>query len=107
MMLSGVPPQLSVCSDPLPCATGDVPGSWTYSLVLLMLPGLESFELTPEIPFVNIGERCNLAGSLRFKRMIEQNKYEDALAVALEQVENGAQLLDVNMDAVCDCLHPW
>lgn len=65
----------------------------------MMLSGLESFELTPEIPFVNIGERCNLAGSLRFKRMIEQNKYEDALAVALEQVENGAQLLDVNMDA--------
>ncbi len=47
---------------------------------------------------MNIGERCNVAGSRKFLRLIKEDKYEDALAVAKEQVENGAQVLDINMD---------
>ena len=48
--------------------------------------------------FINIGERTNITGSLKFKRLIKENKYEEALSVAIEQVKNGAQIIDVNMD---------
>ncbi|HMN51460.1 MAG TPA: methionine synthase, partial [Xanthobacteraceae bacterium] len=64
----------------------------------LRLSGLEPFELTPEIPFVNVGERTNVTGSAKFRKLITDNKYDEALAVAREQVENGAQVIDVNMD---------
>jgi len=64
----------------------------------LRLAGLEPFELTPEIPFVNVGERTNVTGSAKFRKLITENKYDEALAVAREQVENGAQVIDVNMD---------
>jgi len=64
----------------------------------MRLSGLEMYEKTENIPFVNLGERCNIAGSRRFKRLITNKKYEDALQVALDQVENGAQVLDINMD---------
>ncbi|KAK3738927.1 hypothetical protein RRG08_006494 [Elysia crispata] len=60
--------------------------------------GLEPFYMTPETNFVNIGERCNVAGSKRFCRLIKTRKYEEALSVAKIQVENGAQVLDINMD---------
>ena len=50
------------------------------------------------INFVNVGERTNITGSKKFARLIRENKYEEALAVARQQVENGAQILDVNMD---------
>jgi 5-methyltetrahydrofolate--homocysteine methyltransferase len=62
----------------------------------LRLSGLEPFEIPAT--FVNIGERCNLLGSRKFKRLIEQNKWDDALEIAREQVENGAQILDFNFD---------
>jgi 5-methyltetrahydrofolate--homocysteine methyltransferase len=62
------------------------------------LSGLEPFELTPDIPFVNIGERTNVTGSARFRKLITNGDYTTALAVAREQVENGAQVIDVNMD---------
>lgn len=62
------------------------------------LAGLESLEITPEKNFINIGERTNVAGSRKFARLIREKKYEEALAIAREQVENGAQILDVNMD---------
>jgi 5-methyltetrahydrofolate--homocysteine methyltransferase len=62
------------------------------------LSGLEPFELTPEIPFVNVGERTNVTGSARFRKLITNGDYAAALAVAREQVENGAQVIDVNMD---------
>ncbi len=62
------------------------------------LSGLEPFELTPEIPFVNIGERTNVTGSARFRKLVTNGDYTAALAVARDQVENGAQVIDVNMD---------
>jgi 5-methyltetrahydrofolate--homocysteine methyltransferase len=64
----------------------------------LELSGLEPFTLTDDIPFVNVGERTNITGSARFRRLIKDNEYGEALAVALQQVESGAQIIDVNMD---------
>ncbi len=62
------------------------------------LSGLEPLNFTPEINFVNVGERTNVTGSARFRRLIQDDDYESALEVAREQVENGAQIIDVNMD---------
>src|SRR5580698_9823725 len=64
----------------------------------LRLSGLEPFELTPAIPFVNIGERTNVTGSARFRKLVTAGDYTAALQVARDQVENGAQIIDVNMD---------
>src|SRR5450432_1230511 len=64
----------------------------------LRLSGLEPLVIRPESNFVNVGERTNITGSKKFARLIRENKYEEALAVARQQVENGAQILDVNMD---------
>jgi 5-methyltetrahydrofolate--homocysteine methyltransferase len=64
----------------------------------LRLSGLEPFELTPQIPFVNVGERTNVTGSARFRKLITNGDYASALAVARDQVENGAQVIDINMD---------
>jgi 5-methyltetrahydrofolate--homocysteine methyltransferase len=64
----------------------------------LRLSGLEPFELTAAIPFVNIGERTNVTGSARFRKLITAGDYTAALQVARDQVENGAQIIDVNMD---------
>jgi 5-methyltetrahydrofolate--homocysteine methyltransferase len=64
----------------------------------LRLSGLEAFALTPEIPFVNVGERTNVTGSAKFRKLITAGDYASALTVAREQVENGAQVIDVNMD---------
>ena len=64
----------------------------------LRLSGLEPLIFRPETNFVNIGERTNVTGSKKFARLIRENKYEEALSVAREQVENGAQMLDINMD---------
>lgn len=64
----------------------------------LWLSGLELLEVTPEINFVNVGERCNVAGSRKFLRLINEKKYEEALSIARQQVEDGALVLDINMD---------
>ncbi|HEU4574832.1 MAG TPA: methionine synthase [Chitinophagaceae bacterium] len=64
----------------------------------LRLSGLEPLVVRPETNFVNIGERTNVTGSKKFARLVKENKYEEALSVARQQVENGAQVLDVNMD---------
>lgn len=64
----------------------------------LRLSGLEPLVVRPETNFVNVGERTNVTGSKKFARLIKENKYEEALSVARQQVENGAQILDVNMD---------
>ena len=65
---------------------------------LMRLSGLEPFTLTKDIPFVNVGERTNVTGSARFRKLITNADYAAALEVARDQVENGAQVIDVNMD---------
>ncbi|MBU3027467.1 methionine synthase [Zobellia galactanivorans] len=64
----------------------------------LKLSGLEPLVITPESNFVNVGERTNVAGSKRFLRLIKERKFEEALDVARDQVEGGAQIIDINMD---------
>lgn len=65
---------------------------------LLRLSGLEPMTLTPELGFVNVGERTNVTGSKKFLRLIKNRKFDEALSVALDQVEGGANVIDVNMD---------
>lgn len=62
------------------------------------LSGLEALNILPEMNFVNIGERTNVAGSKKFLRLIKEEQYEEALSIARDQVENGAQIIDINMD---------
>lgn len=64
----------------------------------LLLSGLEELEINADSLFVNIGERCNVAGSKKFLRLINEKKYEEALTIARKQVEDGAQIIDINMD---------
>jgi len=64
----------------------------------LRLSGLEPLTLRPDTNFINIGERTNVAGSRKFARLIKNGEYEEALSVAKQQVENGAQIIDINMD---------
>jgi len=77
---------------------GKKPRKVPHIAPLLRLSGLEAFALTPQIPFVNVGERTNVTGSTRFRKLITAGDYAAALAVARDQVENGAQIIDVNMD---------
>src|SRR5687767_16031877 len=64
----------------------------------LRLSGLEPLVIRPETNFVNVGERTNVTGSKKFARLIKEDKYDEALSVARQQVEGGANMLDVNMD---------
>jgi 5-methyltetrahydrofolate--homocysteine methyltransferase len=64
----------------------------------MRLSGLEPFTLTPDLNFINVGERTNITGSAKFRKLIAANDYEAALEVARSQVENGAQIIDINMD---------
>lgn len=70
----------------------------TEAFKYLRLSGLEPLIVTPESNFINVGERTNVTGSRKFLRLIKEEKYEEALTVAREQVEGGAQIIDVNMD---------
>ena len=70
----------------------------THIKPYLRLSGLEPLVVRPETNFINIGERTNVTGSKKFARLIRENKYEEALSVARQQVESGAQIIDVNMD---------
>ena len=79
--------------------SGTVPRQVPKRPVRPRFSGLEPFELGPDTGFVMIGERTNVTGSMRFRRLIEANDYQGAVDVALEQVRGGANLLDVNMDA--------
>ena len=65
---------------------------------IMRLSGLEPLNLTKEIPFVNVGERTNVTGSLKFKKLILKEDYSSAIEIARQQVENGAQIIDINMD---------
>ncbi len=62
------------------------------------LSGLEPLVITPDLLFINVGERTNVTGSAQFKKLIKEERYEEAVEVARQQVANGAQILDVNMD---------
>jgi 5-methyltetrahydrofolate--homocysteine methyltransferase len=64
----------------------------------MRLSGLEPFTLTPDLNFINVGERTNITGSAKFRKLIAANNYEAALDIARNQVENGAQIIDINMD---------
>ncbi len=64
----------------------------------MRLSGLEAMEVKPESNFINVGERCNVAGSRKFLRLINEKKYDEALSIARKQVEDGAQVIDINMD---------
>ena len=64
----------------------------------LRLSGLEPLIVTPESNFVNVGERTNVAGSRKFLRLINEEKFDEALDIARDQVEGGAQIIDINMD---------
>ena len=65
---------------------------------VLCLSGLEELKIIPENNFINVGERCNVAGSRKFLRLISEKKYDEALGIARKQVEDGAQIIDINMD---------
>lgn len=64
----------------------------------MWLSGLELLDVTPEVQFVNVGERCNVAGSRKFLRLIQEKKYDEALSIARKQVADGALVIDANMD---------
>ena len=64
----------------------------------MWLSGLELLNVTPEVQFVNVGERCNVAGSRKFLRLIKEKSYDEALSIARKQVADGALVIDINMD---------
>ncbi len=79
-------------------AEGKTPHTPAPAPLYTRLSGLEMLEMSPEKRFVNIGERCNVAGSRKFLRLIKEKKYDEALSIARKQVEDGALVIDVNMD---------
>ena len=83
---------------PLANATNTTDADLNSQASGLKLSGLEPLTLQKDSLFVNVGERTNVTGSARFARLIRENKFDDALAVARQQVENGAQVIDINMD---------
>ena len=85
----------------VPLAEGKEPrkvAARQYPYDTMRLSGLEQLNVTPEIPFVNVGERCNVAGSRKFLRLIKEKNYAEALSIARRQVEDGALVIDINMD---------
>lgn len=78
-------------AQPRPLHRGDAPR-------MLQLAGLERLTLTPEVRFINVGERCNVAGSRKFLRLINEKNYEEACSIARHQVEDGALVVDINLD---------
>lgn len=82
----------------VPLVEGKVPRVPSSPSTTMLLSGLELLNVTPDIHFVNVGERCNVAGSRKFLRLISEKKYEEALAIARNQVAAGAQVIDINMD---------
>lgn len=82
----------------VPLTVGAAPHIPVPAADCLWLSGLELLEVKPENNFVNVGERCNVAGSRKFLRLINEKKYEEALSIARQQVEDGAQIIDINMD---------
>jgi len=79
-------------------AKNSTPHQINKSERIMKLSGLEPLSITPELNFVNIGERTNVSGSKKFARLIREERFEEAIAVAVDQVEGGAQIIDINMD---------
>ena len=82
----------------VPLAEGKEPRKPVAPPSFMQLSGLEALHVTPEVRFVNVGERCNVAGSRKFLRLIKEKQYDEALSIARKQVEDGALVLDINMD---------
>jgi 5-methyltetrahydrofolate--homocysteine methyltransferase len=89
------PEHIRAISD---AVAGKAPRSLPTIPPMLRLSGLEAFTLTPEIPFVNVGERTNVTGSAKFRKLVTAGDYNAALDIARDQVANGAQIIDINMD---------
>ncbi len=79
-------------------AKGKTPHAVVSKPNTLWLSGLEMLNVTPEVNFVNVGERCNVAGSKKFLRLIKEGQYDEAISIARKQVSDGALVLDINMD---------
>ena len=82
----------------VPLVEGKTPHQPAKAPQYMWLSGLELLELTPEVQFVNVGERCNVAGSRKFLRLIKEKNYDEAVAIARKQVADGALVIDINMD---------
>ena len=82
----------------VPLTIGKQPHKPAPALQNLWLSGLDMLELTSDIPFVNVGERCNVAGSRKFLRLIKEKKYDEAISIARNQTSDGALVIDINMD---------
>lgn len=90
----------------VPLLRGKAPHKPRSRPATMWLSGLELLDVTPEVGFVNVGERCNVAGSRKFLRLISEKKYEEAISIARKQVADGAQVIDINMDdALLDARH--
>ena len=82
----------------VPLVQGKTPRKPVAKPDTMWLSGLELLDVTPEVHFVNVGERCNVAGSRKFLRLIQEKQYDEAIAIARKQVADGALVIDVNMD---------
>ncbi|MBR4920643.1 MAG: methionine synthase [Prevotella sp.] len=82
----------------IPLVEGKQPHQPVEKPQTMWLSGLELLDVTPEVHFVNVGERCNVAGSRKFLRLIKEKKYDEAIAIARKQVADGALVIDINMD---------
>ena len=82
----------------VPLVEGKAPRKPVAKPDTMWLSGLEMLDVTPEVHFVNVGERCNVAGSRKFLRLIQEKQYDEAIAIARKQVADGALVIDVNMD---------
>ena len=81
-----------------PLVEGKQPHTPARKLQTMWLSGLEQLDVTKEVQFVNVGERCNVAGSRKFLRLIKEKNYDEAIAIARKQVADGALVIDINMD---------
>ena len=81
-----------------PLVVGKKPHVQVAKPQTMWLSGLELLNVTPEVQFVNVGERCNVAGSRKFLRLIKEKNYDEALSIARKQVADGALVIDINMD---------
>lgn len=82
----------------IPLVTGRTPHKPAPRPQTMWLSGLDVLDVTPDIRFVNVGERCNVAGSRKFLRLIKEKKYDEAISIARHQVADGAIVIDINMD---------